>query len=275
MDMFKQKDKVLAATGMDAKKFNEELKKSTNDGLMYLLETLSKMGNIDVLAPVFKDMGENGARAAQVISALAANLDMVKWEQQEAAKAFEEGTSVTNEFNVQNTTVQAGLDKARKGVTEMAVELGEKLQPVMRHVISSTTLLLKVMSTVIDFVSEHKAAIVTLTASIIAYNVAIRANNILFKLHYAWVVATTAVTKAYHAVVATLKAGYIAADYALAKFNGNMAHASWLQADLKKSAAQLKNVYALLATAVVAAVVALVAVHQEPGQRGEDSKEPQ
>lgn len=259
MDMFKQKDKVLAATGMDAKKFNEELKKSTNDGLMYLLETLSKMGNIDVLAPVFKDMGENGARAAQVISALAANLNMVKWEQQEAAKAFEEGTSVSKEFDVQNTTVQAGLDKARKGVTEMAVELGEKLQPVMRHVISSTTLILKVMSTVIDFVSEHKTAIVTLTASIIAYNVAIRANNILFKLHYAWVVATTAVTKAYHAVVATLKAGYIAADYALAKFNGNMAHASWLQADLKKSAAQLKNVYALLATAIVAAVVALVA----------------
>ena len=53
-----------------------------------LLDRLHELGNIDVLAPVFKDMGENGARAAQVISALAGNLDMVRWEQEEATKAF-------------------------------------------------------------------------------------------------------------------------------------------------------------------------------------------
>lgn len=259
MDMFKQKDKVLAATKMDADKFNAELKKSTNDGLMYLLETLSKMGNIDVLAPVFKDMGENGARAAQVISALAANLDTVKWEQQEAQKAFEEGISVTNEFNVQNTTVQAGLDKARKGVTEMAVELGQKLQPVMSHVISSTTLLLKVMSTVITFISEHKAAILTTTAAIIAYNVAINANNILFRLHYALVVVTTTATKAYHAVLGMMKAAYIAMSYAVAKLNGNYTRAQALQVLMRRSATQLRTVYALVAAAIVAAAAALAA----------------
>ena len=53
---------------------------------MMLLEQLHSLGDIDVLAPVFKDMGEDGARAAQVISALAGNLDMLKWEQKEAAK---------------------------------------------------------------------------------------------------------------------------------------------------------------------------------------------
>ena len=127
MDMFKENDKIIKATGLNAKEFNETLKKSTNEGLLMLLDRLHELGNIDVLAPVFKDMGENGARAAQVISALAGNLDMVRWEQEEATKAFAEGTSVTNEFNVQNTTVQAGLDKARKGVTEMAVALGEQL----------------------------------------------------------------------------------------------------------------------------------------------------
>ena len=66
---------------MNAEKFKEALAKGTNEGLLMLLDTLNKLGNIDVLAPVFKDMGENGARAAQVISALAGNLDMVKWEQ--------------------------------------------------------------------------------------------------------------------------------------------------------------------------------------------------
>ena len=167
MDMFKQQDKVIKATGMNAEKFKEALAKGTNEGLLMLLDTLNKLGNIDVLAPVFKDMGENGARAAQVISALAGNLDMVKWEQEEAAKAFKEATSVTKEYNVQNTTVQAGLDKARKRVREMAVELGEKLQPVMSHVLSSTTLLLKFLSTVVDFVIKYKTVLVTLTVAVV------------------------------------------------------------------------------------------------------------
>ena len=62
MDMFKQQDKVIKATGMNAEKFKEALAKGTNEGLLMLLDTLNKLGNIDVLAPVFKDMGENGAR---------------------------------------------------------------------------------------------------------------------------------------------------------------------------------------------------------------------
>ena len=179
MDMFKQQDKVIKATGMNAEKFKEALAKGTNEGLLMLLDTLNKLGNIDVLAPVFKDMGENGARAAQVISALAGNLDMVKWEQEEAAKAFKEATSVTKEYNVQNTTVQAGLDKARKRVKEMAVELGEKLQPVMAHVLSSTTLLLKFLSTVVDFCIKYKTILVTLTVAVVGYYTAV-------KLQYLW-----------------------------------------------------------------------------------------
>ncbi len=179
MDMFKQQDKVIKATGMNAEKFKEALAKGTNEGLLMLLDTLNKLGNIDVLAPVFKDMGENGARAAQVISALAGNLDMVKWEQEEAAKAFAEATSVTKEYNVQNTTVQAGLDKARKHVKEMAIELGEKLQPVMSHVLSSTTLMLKALSTIVDFVIKYKAVLLTLTVAVVGYYTAV-------KLQYIW-----------------------------------------------------------------------------------------
>ena len=88
-----------------------------------LLNRLNELGDMSVLAPVFADMGENGARASAVISALAGNVDMLIWEQQEAAKAFDEATSVTKEFEVQNNTVQAGLDKARKGFQEMAISL--------------------------------------------------------------------------------------------------------------------------------------------------------
>lgn len=200
MDMFKQQDKVIKATGMNAEKFKEALAKGTNEGLLMLLDTLNKLGNIDVLAPVFKDMGENGARAAQVISALAGNLDMVKWEQEEAAKAFKEATSVTKEYNVQNTTVQAGLDKARKRVKEMAIELGEKLQPVMKHVLSSTTIMLKVLSTIVDFVIKYKTVLLTLTVAIVGYYTAV-------KLQYFWSLRFVAIQK--------LKAASMAIEEAL------------------------------------------------------------
>ena len=216
MDMFKENDKIIKATGLNAKEFNETLKKSTNEGLLMLLDRLHELGNIDVLAPVFKDMGENGARAAQVISALAGNLDMVRWEQEEATKAFAEGTSVTNEFNVQNTTVQAGLDKARKGVTEMAVALGEQLQPIMKHVISSTTLLLKFMSTSITFIKENAFTLASLTAAFIAYKIAVNASNIAFKAHYAWLVISKAATTAYKTTVATLHAAHLLLQMGLA-----------------------------------------------------------
>jgi hypothetical protein len=179
MDMFKQQDKVIKATGINAERFKEALTRSTNEGLLMLLDRLHELGNIDVLAPVFKDMGENGARAAQVISALAGNLDMVKWEQEEAAKAFKEATSVTKEYNVQNNTVQARLDKARKHVKELAVVLGEKLMPVMSHVLSSTTIMLKVLSTIVDFIIKYKTVLLTLTIAVVGYYSAV-------KLQYLW-----------------------------------------------------------------------------------------
>ena len=252
MDMFKENDKIIKATGLNAKEFNETLKKSTNEGLLMLLDRLHELGNIDVLAPVFKDMGENGARAAQVISALAGNLDMVRWEQEEATKAFAEGTSVTNEFNVQNTTVQAGLDKARKGVTEMAVALGEQLQPIMSHVLSSTTLLLKFMSTSITFIKENAGTLATLTAAFIAYKIAVNASNIAFKAHYAWLVISKAASTAYKTTVATLHAAHLLLQMGLAKLQGNWVRQSWLMSDLKKQGALLASGYGVIAAGAIA-----------------------
>lgn len=252
MDMFKENDKIIKATGLNAKEFNETLKKSTNEGLLMLLDRLHELGNIDVLAPVFKDMGENGARAAQVISALAGNLDMVRWEQEEATKAFAEGTSVTNEFNVQNSTVQAGLDKARKGVTEMAVALGEQLQPIMKHVISSTTLLLKFMSTSITFIKENAFTLASLTAAFIAYKIAVNASNIAFKAHYAWLVICKTATAAYKTTVATLHAAHLLLQMGLAKLQGNWVRQSWLMSDLKKQGALLASGYGAIATGAIA-----------------------
>ena len=273
MDMFKENDKIIKATGLNAKEFNETLKRSTNEGLLMLLDRLHELGNIDVLAPVFKDMGENGARAAQVISALAGNLDMVRWEQEEAAKAFSEGISVTNEFNVQNTTVQAGLDKARKGVTEMAVALGEQLQPIMAHVISSTTLLLKFMSTTISFVKDNATAIIALTSAFVAYKIAVNASNIAFKAHYAWLVVSKAATAAYKTTVATLHAAHLLLQMGMAKLQGNWVRQSWLMSDLKKQSAYLASGYGAIIAAAILLGTALYKLYKRMTEVSQSEKD--
>lgn len=252
MNLFKEPSKIAKATGMDLDELNKALKRSTNEGLLMLLQKLKELGNMDVLAPVFKNMGENGARASQVLATLAGNVEMVKWQQEQATQSFEDATSVTNEFNVQNSTVEAELDKARKRVTELAIELGEKLMPVMKHVISTTTLTLKVMSTTIDFLARNKEAIIVLTAMVAAYTIAVKANAIALKAQAAWHAVCKGTAIAYHAVVNTLQAGHIAFNLVLAKLQGNWAKQSSLMVDLKRKGLSLASGWGILLAAAVA-----------------------
>lgn len=252
MNLFKEPSKIAKATGMDLDELNKALKRSTNEGLLMLLQKLKELGNMDVLAPVFKNMGENGARASQVLATLAGNVEMVKWQQEQATQSFEDATSVTNEFNVQNSTVEAELDKARKRVTELAIELGEKLMPVMKHVISTTTLTLKAMSTTIDFLARNKEAIIVLTSMVVAYTIAVKANAIALKAQAAWHAVCKGSALAYHAVVNTLQAGHIAFNLVLAKLQGNWARQSSLMVDLKRKGLSLASGWGVLLAAAVA-----------------------
>lgn len=252
MNLFKEPSKIAKATGMDLDELNKALKRSTNEGLLMLLQKLKELGNMDVLAPVFKNMGENGARASQVLATLAGNVEMVKWQQEQATQSFEDATSVTNEFNVQNSTVEAELDKARKRVTELAIELGEKLMPVMKHVISTTTLTLKAMSTTIDFLARNKEAIIVLTSMVVAYTIAVKANAIALKAQAAWHAVCKGTAIAYHAVVNTLQAGHIAFNLVLAKLQGNWAKQSLLMVDLKRKGLSLASGWGILLAAAVA-----------------------
>ena len=248
MNLFKETETIASATGLNLNEFNAALQRSTNEGLLMLLRRLHELGGMDVLAPVFKDMGENGARASAVISALAGNIDMLIWEQEEAQKAYEEATSVTKEFNVQNTTVQANLDKARKGFKEMAIQLGQELAPVMKHFVSSTSASMRVLLTMIKFVKENKVAITSLAAAIATYTVAVNLAAIKDKLHTAYIVAKSAAMHLH-------KVAVLAASVAYNRMTGNVTRAN---AAMKLLNATMKtNPWGLLASLIVGAGVAL------------------
>jgi len=189
MNLFKDPAKIAKATGLAVEEFAETCKKSTNEGLLMLLERLHELGGIDSLAPVFADMGENGARASAVLAALAGNVDMVRQQQEAANVAFSEAVSIDKEFEVQNTTVQAGLEKARKGFTEMAVTLGKELMPIVSKLISGTSMTMRVMLKVIQFVKEYRAVIIGATTALVSYYA-------LVKLEDAWNAFTGGIKKA-------------------------------------------------------------------------------
>ena len=186
--------KYARVAGMDVQKFANLVKTDMNAALIEFLSTLKQAGNMDVLSPMFKDMGENGSRAISALSTLANHIDQVKAQQLVANEAFAEATSIDKEFDVQNNTVMAGLEKAKKRVNEIAVELGEKLQPVMRLVISSSTIALKALSTMVDFFIKYRKEIVAGVVAIAAYN----AIMVVYRYH---TVMATRTTTLFHGVI--------------------------------------------------------------------------
>lgn len=210
--LYQDPAKYAKVAGLDVQNFTKLLKEDANAAVIQLLETLNQKGGLDSLAPMFKDMGENGARAISALSTLATHIDEVKSQQEVANQAFEEGKSIQKEFDVQNNTVQAGLDKAKNRFKEMAVTLGEKLAPAAKFVISSTSALMHVLSAIIDFVVKYKSQLISLavlyagvtvavkakTAAVVLENIADKAGNLLKSagkvLTLAWAVAYNTLT---------------------------------------------------------------------------------
>lgn len=168
--MFQKPQKFAKLAGMEVEKFTKLLNTDANEALLTFLQTMSNKGGFDALAPMFSEMGLEGTRAVGVLSAVASHLDQVRVAQQTAAQSYKDGTSVVNEFNVQNQTVQAELDKAKKAFNDICVDLGEKLLPVARYTISTTSLGVKVLYELTMFIPKHIAAIAAVATALLFYN---------------------------------------------------------------------------------------------------------
>ena len=177
--MFQDPAKIAKAGGMDVKEFTDMVKTDTNGALLTLLERLNAFGNMDVLAPVFKEMGTDGARASAVLASLAGNVDMVRQQQEVATEAYKEATSVVKEFSVQNETEEAKLEKKRKKLEEVKVALGEKLLPVMGGFTSTGTMMIKMLNALLDVFSQYKTTIITTGSAVLLYTGYLKAKNFI------------------------------------------------------------------------------------------------
>lgn len=169
MKMYQEPSKFAKLSGQSVKEFTALIKNDANEAILQFLETLNSKGGLDQLAPMFKEMGLDGVRASGVISTMAGKIDDIRSAQKLANDAYRDGTSIINEFNVQNNTVQAGLDKAKKEFKDVRVELGEKLLPVMKYMVSTGSLTVKGLSQLISVFSEYKGIIFTSMITIASY----------------------------------------------------------------------------------------------------------
>ena len=172
--MYQEPAKFAALAGKDVKEFSRLLKEDANGALIAFLGHMKAQGGFDKLAPMFEQMGLDGTRATSVLSSVADKLGNVEKMQRLATEAYSEAVSINNEFAVQNTTVQAGLDKAKKAMQDMRAELGEKLMPVASKMVNFTTLFLKTLSALITWVQKHYKSIIAITAAIVVYNATLK-----------------------------------------------------------------------------------------------------
>lgn len=167
--MFQEPARFAALAGEDVKQFTTLLKTNANEALMKFLSAMQASGGFDKMAPLFSEMKLEGTRAVGVLSSVASHLDQVREAQTVAFNAYNEGSSVLDEFNVQNNTVQAGIDKAKKQFLDLSIELGEKLLPLVKQGISTGSLAVKSLSAITNFVISHRRTLITLTATVAAY----------------------------------------------------------------------------------------------------------
>lgn len=208
--MFQEPAKFAKIAGIEVQKFTNLMKTNANEGLMQFLGAMKARGGFAEMAPMFEEMQLNGTRAVGVLSAVASHLDQVRTAQDLAAQSYASGTSVINEFNVQNNTVQAQLDKAKQRFEDITVELGEQLIPATRYAISTLSVGVRVLSTLITFTVTHAKQLAVIGSAIAVCTALWYKETIAIKLKAAATTYAAAVDKAYIATTNLLRAAMVA-----------------------------------------------------------------
>lgn len=208
--MYQEPAKFAKIAGVEVTKFSNLMKTNANEGLMTFLSAMKSRGGFAEMAPMFEEMQLNGTRAVGVLSAVASHLDQVRTAQDLATQSYASGTSVINEFNVQNNTVQAQLDKAKKRFEDLTVELGEQLIPVTRYAISTLSIGIHVLSTLITFTVTHVKQLTIIGSAIAVCTALWYKETIAIKLKAAATTYAAAIDKAYIATTTLLRAAMVA-----------------------------------------------------------------
>lgn len=168
--MFKKTGTYAKIAGMEIKEFSGLLHRDANEAFLRVMEGLrGNEGEIEKMIASMGDMGMEGKRAVGVLGVLANNTEVLRAQQRLANEAFDEGISLTNEFEVKNSNLAAQRAKAKKDLDERIKQLGEKLYPLMTHGMSLIKLTVSTLEVLVDLITKHGGKLLWLTGVLGTY----------------------------------------------------------------------------------------------------------
>lgn len=170
--MFEKTETFANIAGMSLKDFSELLNNDVNEAFIRVLEGMNKGGDggMKAIGEAMRKMGLNGSEAIQVLGSLSKQTETLRQQQLIAAEAFNEGTSITNEYELKNNSLTATLEKQKKALMETTVEIGEKMNPVLSESLGLANLGLKGISGLIGALLKYRIQIAEVAAAIFIYN---------------------------------------------------------------------------------------------------------
>lgn len=169
-------------------------------GLQTALENLNKKGM--TAGDIQKMFGEEAYTAASI---LIQNVDAVD----RYTQAVTNTNIAVEQAAINSDTNRAKLEQHKNAIKEAGIELAERLNPSIMTLSSLTTKIITVLPKLIDYAIEYRTVIITSTAAIGAYTIAVNAATIKTKLYDTWTKVATTSTAAFNKVLKLNPAGLI------------------------------------------------------------------
>jgi len=163
----------------------------TNPAIVGLATALENLGKKNLsITELTKKFGVENITTAKI---LINNVGELK--KYEAAVT---GTNVAIEQAAINTdNNNAKLANAKNRISLISIDLGQKLAPAYAGIISKSSMLLKSIVTLVDFSIKYGRQILVVSSAIAGYTIAVKVAASWDSIHYGFLVAKTAIIKAY------------------------------------------------------------------------------
>lgn len=135
------------------------------DAILTIFRRMGETKNVFALDGLFKDLGSDGARLVKTMVTMASKNGMLTKAVEESNKAFNDGTAVTVEYNMQQETAMAYMERANNLWEKQFVSSSAAAGPV--HDIAKAWFeLTKELTSSLGFMTEVKLAIGLIFASV-------------------------------------------------------------------------------------------------------------
>lgn len=235
-------EKMAKMAGLNVKEFSALVQTDMNAALIEFAKGIGRLGGITEVSPALKELSLTGSGVSSVVNILAQNLDKVATQQDLATRAFNEGTSATNEAAKANSTAAANLEKARNRAAELQQTMGEQLYPVYLQCIEGAASLSKVLASIVLVISRNKIEFGLLSAVVALLTLNITIANKQTKI-------AIALKRTWQAVLVTTRMGVILFNATIALMTGNINRAIAAMRLLKTT--MLSNPYTATAAIIM------------------------